>query len=215
MPFSKRKLKSNGEHRDHMREDNKYKIRNKILIESDLFYSPAFNKLSKSGIITLLRCLQKRKWETTKLRGKKQTVYAKEGFIFPYAEAAFLGVKTTQHWKNIRQLIEIGFLDLVYQGGWYQKHDREKDYSVYQLSERWRKYNTPEFIKIEKTKVLPDSFRINAHIRGQKLKVTSQKRRCQLHESESDKHKSADSRLHKNEGDETDTISLQSLANAT
>jgi hypothetical protein len=195
-----------------MKDDNKYKIRNKILIEPDLFYSTAFNELSKSGIKTLLRCLQKRKWENTKVHGKKQTVYKNEGFIFPYTEAAFLGIGTTQHWKNIRQLIEIGFLDLVYQGGWYQKHDREKDYSVYQLSERWRKYNTPEFIKIEKPKALPDSFHINAHIKGQKLKVTSQKRKCQLHECEGDRHKSANERLHKSEGDKPATESSQSLA---
>ncbi len=196
-----------------MTNDNKFKIRNKILIEPDLFYSPAFNELSKSGIKTLLRCLQKRKWEKTKVHGKKQTVYTNEGFIFPYTEAAFLGIGTTQHWKNINKLIETGFLDLAHQGGWYQKHDREKDYSVYQLSERWRKYNTPEFIKIEKPKALPDSFHIKTHIK--KLKVTSQKRKCQLHESEGDRHKSANDRFHKSEGDKTETKSLHTIAITT
>jgi hypothetical protein len=207
-------MQGNGK-QGHVKENNKYKIRKQIWIEPDLFYSPAFNELSKSGIKTLLRCLQKRKWETTKSHGKKQTVYTNEGFIFPYTEAAFLGIGTTQHWKNIRQLIELGFLDLEYQGGWYQKHDREKDYSRYQLSERWRKYNTPEFIKIEKPKALPDSFHINAHIKGQNLKVTSQKRNGQLYESEGDRHKSANGRFHKSEGDKTAIKSCQSLAIAT
>ena len=64
-----------------MKENNKYKIRKQIWIEPDLFYSPAFNELSKSGIKTLLRCLQKRKWETTKSHGKKQAVYTNEGFM--------------------------------------------------------------------------------------------------------------------------------------
>jgi hypothetical protein len=195
-----------------MKETNKYKIRNKILIDPDMFYSPPFNELSKSGIKTLLRCLQKRKWEGKKVRGKKQNVYTNEGFIFPYTEAAFLGIGTTQHWKNIRQLIELGFLDLVYQGGWYQKHDREKDYSVYQLAERWRKYNTPDFIKIEKPKVLPDSFHINAHIKGQKLKVTSQKRNGHVQKNEGDRHKSTNNRLYKSEGDKTAIKNCQSLA---
>jgi len=195
-----------------MTDDNKFKIRKKILIEPDLFYSPAFNELSKSGIKTLLRCLQKRKWEKGR---NKQIIYTNEGFIFPYTEAAFLGIGTTQHWKNIRQLIELGFLDLEYQGGWYQKHDREKDYSRYKLSERWRKYNTPEFIKVEKPKALPDSFHINAHIKAQKLKVTSQKRKCQLHESEGDRHKSANDRLHKSEGDMLNIKSRQSFAITT
>jgi hypothetical protein len=198
-----------------MRDDNKYKIRNKILIEPDLFYSPAFNELSKSGIKTLLRCLQKRKWENTKVHGKKQTIYTNEGFIFPYTEAAFLGIGTTQHWKNINKLIEIGFLDPVHQGGWYQRHEREKDYSVYKLSERWRNYNTPEFITIEKPKVLPDSFHIKAHIKRKKLKVTSLQRSGHLQNSEGDKHKSTNDRLHESEGDKTERKSLQTLAITT
>lgn len=195
-----------------MKTDKKHHIRRNILIEHELFYSRAFNELSKSGIITLLRCLQKRKWDKTKIHGKKQTVYSNDGFIFPYTEAAFLGIKTTQFWKSIRRLIELGFLDLVYQGGWYQKHDKEKDYSVYQLSERWRKYDTPEFVKIEKPKALPDRFQIKTHINGQKLKVTSQKRRCQLHKSEGEGHKSVNARFHKSEGDRATIKGCQSLA---
>ncbi len=195
-----------------MTNDNKFKIRNKILIEPDLFYSPAFNELSCSGIKTLLRCLQKRKWEKGR---RKQIIYTNEGFIFPYTEAAFLGIGTTQHWKNICQLIELGFLDSVHQGGWYQKHDREKDYSVYQLSERWRKYNTPEFITIKKAKALPDNFHIRKNIETLKLKTTSQKRKCQLHESEGDRHKSANNRLHESEGDKTAIKSRQTLAITT
>jgi hypothetical protein len=138
-----------------------------------------------------------------------------DSFIFPYAEAAFLGIGTTQYWKNIRQLIELGFLDLEYQGGWYQKHDREKDYSRYKLSERWRKYGSNEFVKVEKKKALLDSFHIREHIAKQKLKTTSQKRKCQLHEGEGDRHKSANDRLHKSEGDKTETKSLQTLAITT
>jgi hypothetical protein len=189
-----------------MKTDKKHHIRRNVLIEHDLFYSRAFNELSKSGIITLLRCLQKRTWEKTKVHGKKQNVYTNDGFIFPYAEAAFLGIKSTQHWKNIRQLIEIGFLDLVYQGGWYQKHDKEKDYSVYQLSERWRKYDTPEFVKIEKPK---NPYHQQ---KGQKLKVTSQKRKCQFHKNESDRHKTVNARFHKNESDSATIKSCQCVA---
>ncbi len=196
-----------------MKEDNKFKIRNKILIEPDLFYSPAFNELSKSGIKTLMRCLQKRKWETVKVRrGKKQTVYSNEGFIFPYKEAAVLNIGTTQFWMNIKNLIALGFLDLVYQGGWYQKHDKDKDYNVYSLSERWRKYNTPEFVAAEKPKVLRDQFHIRENIKRQKLKATSQKRRRQLHKSEGDRVKQGIDRLHDTEGEKHIIKSRQSFA---
>ncbi len=80
---------------------NKYKIKNQIRIEADLFYSEAYHCLSASAINTLMRCLQKRKWERIRVRGKKQIVYTNEGFIFPYAEAAALGIASdTQYWKN-------------------------------------------------------------------------------------------------------------------
>ena len=195
-----------------MKDDNKYKIRNQIWIEAEMFYSEAFNSLSKSGIKTLMRCLQKRKWDEVKVRGKKQKVYRNEGFIFPYREAAFLGIGTTQHWTNIRKLVEIGFIDLEHQGGWYQKHEKEKDYSRYKLSERWRLYGKPGFITIEKQKALPDSFHIRENMKRKKLKVTSQKRSGQLHGSEDDSALLVNDRLRKREVDKTATESHESLA---
>jgi len=205
------KIKRQSQYGDDMKEANKLKIRNQIWIESEMFYSEAFNSLSKSGIITLMRCLQKRKWDEARVRGKRQKVYSNEGFIFPYTEAAFLNIRTTQHWTNIRKLIEIGFIDLVHQGGWYQKHEREKDYSVYQLSERWRLYGKPEFIIIEKPKALPDNFHIKENIKRQKLKVTSLKRSGHLHKCEDDKPKQGNSRLRKTEVDGHTIKSPQSL----
>jgi hypothetical protein len=195
-----------------MEISNKYKIRNKILIEPDMFYSEAFNCLSASAIKTLMRFLQKRKWETKKNRGKKQTIYSDVGFIFPYSEATALKIAgDTQHWKNLKKLIEAGFLDLVHQGGWYQKHEREKDYSVYKISERWRKYGTPEFVTVEKPKVLREQFHIRENMKRQKLKVTSQKRSGQFHKSEDDNAISENGRLHKSEVEEQAMKSHQSF----
>lgn len=158
-------------------EKQKFKIKRKIMIDPDMFYSEAFKGLSASALKTLMRCLQKRKWDKVKIHRKKQNVYRNDDFIFPYREAAFLGIGTTQHWTNIKKLIEVGFIDLVCQGGWYQKNEREKDYSVYKLSERWKKYGTPDFQEIKKSKVLREQFHIRENMKRQKLKVTSQKRR--------------------------------------
>jgi hypothetical protein len=177
-----------------------------------MFYSEAFIGLSASVLRTLLRCLQKRKWDQVKIHGKKKIVYSNDGFIFPYSEAAFLKIGTTQFWKNIRKLVEMGFLDLVHQGGWYQKHEREKDYSVYKFSERWRKYDTPEFVMVEKHKVLREQFYIRENMKRQKLKVTSQKRSGQLHKSEAEKTKQDNNRLHKSEAEERTMESRQSSA---
>ncbi len=180
-------------------EKQKFKINNKIMIEPDMFYSEAFMGLSASAIRTLLRCLQKRKFGKEKVHGKKRTVYYNDEFIFPYSEAAFLKIGTTQYWKNIITLVERGFLDVIHQGGWYQKNEKEKDYSVYKLSERWKKYGTPSFQRIEKPKVLQADFYVQSNIRKKKTKATSQKRSGHLYESEVDRAKHDIDRLHESE----------------
>ena len=194
----------------------KLKIKNEIRIKADIYYSEAFNAIKRSGsaIVTLMRCLQKRKWNFEKVHGKKRMVYSNEEFIFPYTEAAFLGIGTTQHWKNINRLIEVGFLDPVHQGGWYQKHEREKDYSVYKNSERWRNYGTADFVKAEKKKTLPKRFHIREHLARQKLKTTSLKRSGQLHESEDDRPETGNNRLHKSEVDKTDNKIPECIVNS-
>ena len=189
---------------------SKLKIRNSIWLESELFYSKAFHSLSRSAILTLMRCYQKRKWEKSR-KGKR--VYTNDGFLFPYSEAKALGIAgATQHWKNINALIEVGILDMIHQGGWYQKHEREKDYSIYQFSERWRQYGTPQFVKVAKAKTLLDRFHVRANMERGKLKATSQKRSGQLHRNEGDRVKTGNNRLHKNEGDEMRTENRQTLA---
>jgi hypothetical protein len=189
------------------------KIRNKILIDADMFYSKAFIKLSASAIRTLMRCMQKRKWDKVKHRGKKQIIYSNDGFIFPYAEAKFLNIGTTQFWKNMRNLIDLGFIEVIYQGGWFQKSEKEKDYSVYKFSDRWKHYGTPDFEHIVKPKALPYGFTIQAHLKKKNLKVTSQKRSEHLHESEAEKAKQDDNRIHKSEVEGTHLKQRESLDN--
>lgn len=148
----------------------KFRIKNKIWIEPELFYSEAFMSLSASALRTLLRCLQKRKWVKVKVNGRKQNLYKNDGFILPYFEASYLKIGTTQHWKNIKILVERGFLDIVHQGGWYQKSESIRDYSVYLLSDRWKLYGTEDFKRIEKDKVLQPEFYIRTNLERQKNK---------------------------------------------
>lgn len=191
-----------------------FKIKKKILIEPEMYYSDAFKSLSASALRTLMRCLQKRVWEKKKVNGKKRIVYTDEGFIFPYFEAKFLCIGTTQFWKNMKILIERGFIDVVHQGGWYQKNEREKDYSVYKLSGRWKQYGTPYFEKAEKQKVLQPSYYIRKNLEKQKTKATSQKRSCHLHDDEVVEAKHDNNRLHDSEVDRKHQKSQGRLANA-
>ncbi len=190
----------------------KLKIKNKIWLEADMYYSQAFRCLSKSAILTLMRCLQKRKWEE---KGKKR-IYTNEGFAFPYTEAIGLGIaKATQHWKNMGKLVEIGILDVYHQGGWYQSKEKDRDCSIYRFSERWRDYGTPAFKKVEKPKVLQPALYIRANIARKELKTTSQMRSGQLHKREGDRVKNDTPRLHKCEDDTMASESPQSLVIAT
>ncbi len=162
-------------------------IKNNIWIEADLFYSPAFKAISRSpsNILILMRCLQKRKWETKKVGRKKVTAYTDCGFIFPYSEAVSLGLcGRTQFWQGIKKLVEVGFLDIEYQGGWYRKSETKNDYSVYRYSERWRRYGKPDFVKMEKRKVLPAHFHIRENLkRADKSNFASPKLSCSVKRS--------------------------------
>ncbi len=197
-------------------DQKRLKIKKNILIDADLFYSEAFRALSASAIRTLLRCLQKRDWEKRRDPGSshKRIVYLNSPFIFPYEEARFLGIGTTQHWKNIKLLVDVGFIDIVHQGGWYQKNDRKKDYSVYKVSDRWKQYDTDDFKRVDKAQVLQPDFYVRKNIEKQKARATSRKRSELLHESEVDKGKKTDARLHKSEVDDVRQEHVQSLVNA-
>jgi len=189
------------------------KIKSQVRLDADIIYSKAFKEIMSSGsaITTLMRCYQKRKWDDSRGR-KKKPAYLNEPFIFPYNEMKDLwGIRTTQHWKNMNRLIEVGFLDLEHQGGWFQKNERTKDFSRYTLSERWRKYGTPEFKKVEKERSLLDRFHVRENIARKKLKATSLKRSGHLHNSEDDRPKTGNSRLHDSEVDRTGKKDVQSL----
>lgn len=151
-----------------------YEIKNSIIIEPKLFYSDAFKSLSKSAMMMVLRCLQKRKWTKKKENGRKRIIYLSDGFIFPYAEGRFLGISTTQFWKNMKDLVEKGFLEIIHQGGCYQHGSKDKDYNIYKLSERWRNYNTKDFKLITKARVLDPEYHIRRNLERKNTKAPSQ-----------------------------------------
>lgn len=192
----------------------KYQIKSSVWIETDMFYSAAFKSLARSGsaLCTFMRCVQKIKRDKIKVNGKKKYIPSDRGFIFPYAESAALGIAgKTQHWKNIKKLIEVGFLDLVHQGGWYRRYESTSDYNVYKYSERWRKYGTPEFVNVEKQKVLPKQFHVREHIARKKAKVTSLERTRHVHNSEHDQRNEDSCHVHDDEQSKQAAAVCQSL----
>lgn len=50
--------------------------------------------------------------------------------------------------KALDQLIKHGFIDIIKQGNGGVKGDK----SLYSISDRWKKFGTPEFIQVERRK---------------------------------------------------------------
>ena len=168
-------------------------------MDYDMYYAALKMKLTASDWKVLLRCLQKRKWEWTKLNRKKRAIYTNDGFVFPYHEAEALGIKHTTFFKSIQRLIiDFGFLDLFHQGGWYQKHEKIKDYNIYKFSDRWKQWGTPEYIKGEKKKVLQSEFYVRKNME-RKTKASSRSRTQHVHVSERGRPKSVKHRVHTSE----------------
>ena len=54
---------------------------------------------------------------------------------------------------DYRELIERGFIDLIKRGGFY------KEKHIFGLSNRWRKYGTKDFVKVDIDKLFPKIFK--------------------------------------------------------
>lgn len=126
----------------------RYLIRREAWIEPDMFYSEAFKGLSSKAMWVLLRFRQKRTW--LKVKGKKKKpVYNNKGIAFTYDEAVYFSISQSQFHTIIKKLVEVGFIDVDHQGGFFGR-----DVSKYNLSDRWRDFGKPTFKKVEKKRVL-------------------------------------------------------------
>ncbi len=72
----------------------------------------------------------------------------KKHIILTYKEAIkFMSIGTFIKSRN--KLIERGFIDVIKRGG------LEKQCMIYGLSNRWKKYRTKDFVKVDIKKILP------------------------------------------------------------
>jgi hypothetical protein len=97
--------------------------------------SAAFKELTESGLKILILFMRKVKIKNPIDRFKFQ-------FAFTYPEAKKLGICDTSFCRGIKQLQRVGFLDVVIKGG---RRGESKYCTYYRLSQRWKKYGTPEF----------------------------------------------------------------------
>ena len=126
------------------------------MLESALIESDAFLNLSgKATMLCLIRFHQKayKKRVGGRKRGSKELQITNNGeIIFTYAEARELGIKSSETFNRvIRELVvDKGFINIEELGNWYQKKSTK-----FAISERWRRYGTDEYEKVEIERILP------------------------------------------------------------
>jgi hypothetical protein len=130
-----------------MENKNKFTLHRDTLISWEILESEAFKSLSAKGIRVLIRFLQKRTW--SKARRTKKLIFDDRRLSFTYAEAAIMGISTSQFCTVLKKLIAIGFIDIEHQGGIHKN-----DFSLFAISERWRSFGTNDFVEVKKPRVL-------------------------------------------------------------
>jgi len=114
------------------------------MLEPDLIESDAFLNLSGGAAYrVLIRFYQKAYRKKVKgKKGLKNTIITNQGeIIFTYSEAKELNVSSRTFRKVLHEIIvDKGFIDIAEQGIWYLKQSTK-----FSISNRWRKYGTPEY----------------------------------------------------------------------
>ncbi len=149
-----------GDNLNHRGGKKKFRLRRDVLLPWDLLESNAFLELKGAkSIRVLIRFYQKRRWAKV----RRRIEYISESMAFTYSEAQELGIGPSRFHEIIPELHRLGFIDIEHQGGGLMK-----DYSRYSISNRWRKYGTPDFEHKEK----PRSVRPGRDIRTLKQRKT-------------------------------------------
>lgn len=123
----------------------------------ELIESKAVENLSgKTALLFLIRFYQKA--HRKRIKGKRgggydRYIITNNGEItFTYSEAAEFEIKSPNtFYRVIRELVEKkGFLDISEPGNWYGKQPTK-----FALSDRWRKYGTPDYEAKKIPRLLP------------------------------------------------------------
>jgi hypothetical protein len=117
-----------------------------ISIPFEMLHSDAYKKLDYAPALKVL-CWFHEKRQLRRIKGKrgKNRLQAVNGDIsFPYWEAILRGLTTKQYSRALKELHEVGFIDIKKPGSALRG-----DWTVYGLSDRWREYGTPNFKYLE------------------------------------------------------------------
>jgi hypothetical protein len=126
------------------------------MLDASLIESDAFRDLSgKAAMLVLIRFHQKAHRKRTGKRSKRvdaMTITNNGQILFPYAEARELGIRSdaTTHKVFCELVEEKGFIDVATPGNWYTRQPTK-----FALSQRWKRYGTPDYKRVEIPRRLP------------------------------------------------------------
>jgi hypothetical protein len=121
--------------------------REKIYLEPALLKSSAFRLLGGTAKNVYFDFLMKCRVKGMKVRGnpKKEYVILNDGKIeYCYSEAERNGINRASFRNALDDLMENGLIDISHSGSGGAKGDK----SLYAISDRWRKYGTPDFVPV-------------------------------------------------------------------
>jgi hypothetical protein len=73
---------------------------------------------------------------------------------FTYKEAKFRGLTSNQFSKALKELCRLGFIDVKKPGSGLMG-----DFTIFNISGRWRNFGTPQLVREEFPKCVPYGFR--------------------------------------------------------
>lgn len=128
------------------KQKRKFRLKRKAWVEPEMMESEPFRSLSGTAIWILLRFRQKQSWSEMRQGGRNVKVYENKGLTFTYTEANYFGISDSTFYRSIKTLVQCGFLDVEHRGGTFG-HGKIKDYTTFNLSDRWRLKGKPEFVE--------------------------------------------------------------------
>lgn len=128
-------------------EDKRRRYNLFIQVGNNLLYSKAFLELSGNATKLYLWSLMKRRlWKKADMKARKRCGLPEPEqppFSFTIREAECFGLHRRRVPDAIKELVAVGFIDIVRKGG-----AEKGNFSLYAWSERWKQYGTDKFTEI-------------------------------------------------------------------
>jgi len=117
------------------------------MLEKRMQFSPAFNDLTRSGVLVLLAFLSKGIVSPPKYIGKEKVrVITNNGQLrLTFEEAEKMGFSRATFSRAVLENIDHGFLSITHQGS-----GLHRDANLYNLDNRWPKWGTANFEAVTK-----------------------------------------------------------------